>query len=93
MFAFLWKLCQNKKSRNKFFQLFSYKRRDLNPHGPYSPLDFKSSVSTNSTTPALVFYIIERKTGFEPATPTLARWCSTPELLSQIFLMNAHLIA
>ena len=23
---------------------------------------------------------MERKTGFEPATPTLARWCSTPEL-------------
>ena len=24
---------------------------------------------------------LERKTGFEPATPTLARLCSTPELL------------
>jgi len=24
---------------------------------------------------------MERKTGFEPATPTLARLCSTPELL------------
>ncbi len=24
---------------------------------------------------------MERKTGFEPATPTLARWCSTTELL------------
>src|SRR5690625_2329066 len=24
---------------------------------------------------------LERKTGFEPATPTLARWCSTTELL------------
>ena len=23
---------------------------------------------------------VERETGFEPATPTLARWCSTPEL-------------
>ena len=27
--------------------------------------------------------IVERKTGFEPATPTLARWCSTTELLPQ----------
>ena len=25
--------------------------------------------------------IMERKTGLEPATPTLARWCSTTELL------------
>src|SRR5699024_4592555 len=25
----------------------------------------------------------KRKTGFEPATPTLARWCSTAELLPQ----------
>ena len=25
--------------------------------------------------------IVERKTGLEPATPTLARWCSTTELL------------
>jgi hypothetical protein len=25
----------------------------------------------------------ERKTGLEPATPTLARWCSTTELLPQ----------
>ena len=27
--------------------------------------------------------LMERKTGFEPATPTLARLCSTPELLPQ----------
>ena len=27
---------------------------------------------------------MERKTGFEPATPTLARLCSTPELLPQL---------
>ncbi len=26
--------------------------RDLNPHGPYGPQDFKSCVSTNSTTRA-----------------------------------------
>ena len=29
---------------------------------------------------------MERKTGFEPATPTLARLCSTPELLPQYSL-------
>ena len=28
---------------------------------------------------------MERKTGFEPATPTLARWCSTTELLPHIW--------
>ena len=28
--------------------------------------------------------IMERKTGLEPATPTLARWCSTTELLPQL---------
>ena len=28
---------------------------------------------------------MERKTGFEPATPTLARLCSTPELLPHPF--------
>ena len=27
--------------------------------------------------------VLERETGFEPATPTLARLCSTPELLPQ----------
>jgi hypothetical protein len=26
-------------------------------------------------------HMMERKTGLEPATPTLARWCSTTELL------------
>ena len=29
--------------------------------------------------------IKKRKTGFEPATPTMARWCSTTELLPQMF--------
>jgi hypothetical protein len=29
---------------------------------------------------------MERKTGLEPATPTLARWCSTTELLPQNWL-------
>ena len=30
---------------------------------------------------------MERKTGFEPATPTLARLCSTPELLPLAYLL------
>ena len=29
---------------------------------------------------------MERKTGFEPATPTLARLCSTPELLPRLLI-------
>ena len=31
-----------------------------------------------------VWQEMERKTGFEPATPTLARLCSTPELLPRL---------
>ena len=63
-----------------------YRRRDLNPHGHFCPLDFKSNVSTNSTTSAFRLKrtsrsynrpVVERKTGFEPATSTLARWHST----------------
>ncbi len=42
----------------------------LEPARPQWSLDFKSNVSTNSTTRAK---INERKTGFEPATLTLAR--------------------
>ncbi len=73
------------------YRVYGYPERDLNPHGPYGPLDFKSSVSTNSTTrantgcegkkKAFTKEGLERKTGFEPATPTLARSCSTTELL------------
>ena len=33
---------------------------------------------------AAVLLKMERKTGFEPATPTLARLCSTPELLPPV---------
>ena len=43
----------------------------LEPARPQWSLDFKSNVSTNSTTRAWPF--VERKTGFEPATLTLAR--------------------
>ena len=54
----------------------------IEPARPQWPLDFKSSVSTSSTTRANSFKkgigkYLERKTGFEPATPTLARSCST----------------
>ena len=80
-----WK---NKKNPQHVLRVL-YSRWDLNPYGPYSPLDFKSSVSTNSTTRALEFFL-ERKTGFEPATPTLARWCSTPELLSHFVHWNSN---
>ena len=37
-----------------------YRRRDLNPYGHFCPLDFKSSVSTNSTTSATVIKKAER---------------------------------
>ena len=54
-----------------------------NRHGSHLPQDFKSCASANSATPAYNL-ALERKTGFEPATPTLARWCSTTELLPHI---------
>ena len=43
---------------------------------PIPPLEQPTAKYSN-------WYRIERKTGFEPATLTLARWCSTPELLSR----------
>ena len=54
----------------------------IEPARTKSPRDFKSLVSTYSTT--LAYYIrkrVERETGIEPAAPTLARLCSTTELL------------
>ena len=87
-----------------------YPGRELNPYRYYYPQDFKSCVSTSSTTRAKKFQslkkftsfissdkvpkplelwnqkkssaytargLTERKTGLEPATPTLARLCST----------------
>ena len=44
--------------------------------------DFESGASANSAIPAN----LERKTRFELATPTLARWCSTTELLPHTIL-------
>jgi hypothetical protein len=54
----------------------------LEPARPKRTQDFKSCVSTNSTTPAksrdvAVQRLCERETGFEPATSTLARSRST----------------
>ena len=54
---------------------------ESNRYGDLSPQDFKSCASASSATPAIS--LMERKTGFEPATPTLARWCSTTELFPQ----------
>ena len=61
-----WKIHLNKKAplKVKLYVL----EAGLEPAQPFWPQDFKSCVSTNSTTRAL-----ERKTGFEPATLTLAR--------------------
>ena len=43
---------QKQNSPYKCMSCFMYRRRDLNPHGHYCPLDFKSNVSTDSTTSA-----------------------------------------
>ena len=40
------------KNNKLFLRIKSYSRRDLNPHEHYCSLDFKSNVSTNSTTRA-----------------------------------------
>jgi hypothetical protein len=42
-----------KKPCNKTLQSFLYPGRDLNPHGHHCPQDFKSCVSTDSTTRAI----------------------------------------
>ena len=55
---------------------------ESNRHGDHSPQDFKSCASASSATPAH----LERKTRFELATPTLARWCSTTELLPHVLI-------
>ena len=39
----------------------SYSERDLNPHRHYCPLDFKSSVSTDSTIRASSLYVSNKK--------------------------------
>ena len=52
------------------------RRPGSNRHEGCPPTVFETVASTYSATSAL-----ERKTGFEPATPSLARRCSTAELL------------
>ena len=68
-----------------------YPRRESNPYSPFGKQDFKSCASTCSATRVstkkkskhMVWTseqrkpLSERKTGLEPATPTLARSCST----------------
>ena len=72
----------------------SYSERDLNPHRHCCPLDFKSSVSTDSTIRAFMIDIKkERKTGFEPATSTLARLRSTNwAIFAYVFSVSLQLI-
>jgi hypothetical protein len=75
----------NKKAISNCYKLMAFYQcpgTDLNRYGHCWPQDFKSCVSTNSTTRALKKFHpggwnAERKTGLEPATPTLARLCST----------------
>src|SRR5699024_12601164 len=56
-----------------------------NRHGRNLPQDFKSCASAIFATPAApTKFPLERKTGFEPATISLARRYSTTELLPQI---------
>ena len=43
------------------YLFIKYWRRELNPHPPYSEQDFKSCVSTNSTTPVTRTNIIKRR--------------------------------
>jgi hypothetical protein len=66
--------------------IYKYPGWELNPHSRCGEQDFKSCVSTSSTTrvyqkkpvrPKAGRDPLERKTGLEPATPTLARSCST----------------
>ena|GEM_PF-3659066 len=71
----------------RFLCLIQYRGRESNPYERFGSQDFKSCVSTSSTTPASgiasrqkkhrLRRCFERKTGFEPATSTLARSRST----------------
>ena len=54
-------------------------------HTALRPLPPQSSVYTNFTTCAGTIKFVERKTGLEPATPTLARLCSTNWAISAKF--------
>ena len=67
---------------------YKYSGRDLNPHDCNSHW-ILSPTCLPIPPPERQF---ERKTGFEPATLTLARLCSTPELLSQNGYKFKHLL-
>ena len=84
----MFDLClTQQKSRFKWSGWNPCPGRELNPHSHCCKQDFKSCVSTNSPTRAdhkqkipnteVWNFCLERKTRFEPATLTLARWCST----------------
>ena len=64
-----------------------YWRRDLNPHGYYYPLDFKSNVSTNSTTSANILWSERRDLNPRPSP-----WQGDALPLSyfRIILKNMH---
>ena len=78
-------LIKKEESRRAFATLrdSSSVRDEIRTHTAFRPLPPQSSVSTNSTTRTWVCILWdtrvkwERKTGLEPATPTLARLCST----------------
>ena len=77
----------HEKSRGETSAISLVLETGLEPVRPLRPLDFKSNVSTNSTTRAakptlqlawtkknaVLQRFLERKKGFEPSTPTLAR--------------------
>ncbi len=66
------------KKSSHFCELF-VPGAGIEPARSQWPLDFKSSASTNSATWAFTLFAksFERETGLGPATPTLARSCST----------------
>src|SRR5699024_4841444 len=59
-------------------------RAGLEPARRYTLRRILSPVRLPIPPPSMAF--LERKTGFEPATPTLARWCSTTELLPLVYI-------
>ena len=66
-------------SKDKIGLHWNSVRDESRTHTAARPLPPQSSVSTNSTTRTWICkeQCFERKTGLEPATPTLARSCST----------------
>jgi hypothetical protein len=50
------------------------------PLGYAAVIDSVARTQRQETTGVFRTWDLERETGLEPATPTLARWCSTTEL-------------